>query len=112
VVALVTDPGCITGLGDVPPLDERAGGKGDNLRIYPNPSSDRVNIICDADLFGKRGLIEVFDVTGKRVHAEQVPSLNALQQLDLSSEWKEGLYLLMLRVEGQAPRSARMLVKR
>ncbi|MEO8067497.1 MAG: T9SS type A sorting domain-containing protein [Flavobacteriales bacterium] len=114
VVARVTDPGCITGLGDVPPISDDASNNanGDNLRIYPNPASDRVTIVCDAGLFGEHGVIEVFDVTGKRVHAEQVASLGALQQLDLFSEWREGLYLLMVRVEGQAPRSARVMLKR
>ena len=40
------------------------------LTAFPNLVNDRVNIVCGADLFGKRGVIEVFDVTGKRVHAE------------------------------------------
>lgn len=113
VVARVSDPGCITGLGDAPPSDEGAQSEqSEGLRVYPNPASDRVHIVCDASLFGQRGVIEVFDVTGKRVHAEQVASLNALQQLDLSNEWKEGVYLVRVRVEGQPPRSARVVLKR
>ncbi len=80
------------------------------LTAFPNPAHDRVNIVCGADLFGKRGVIEVFDATGKRVQAEQVASLKVLQELELSSSWKEGLYLVMVRVEGQAPRSARLVV--
>ena len=87
VVSLVTDPGCITGLGDVPPLDESANIEGDDLCVYTNPASDRVNIVGDADLFGQRGVIEVFDATGSRVHAEQVSAFSALQVLDLSREW-------------------------
>ncbi|HRF82507.1 MAG TPA: hypothetical protein PL070_20775, partial [Flavobacteriales bacterium] len=43
VVARVTDPSCITSIGDVPPLDEDAGSNGDALRVYPNPASDLVN---------------------------------------------------------------------
>lgn len=57
-------------------------------------------------------MIEVFDVTGALVQAEQVSSLNVLDQVDLSSEWREGLYLVMVRTEGQEPRSARVLVRR
>ncbi|MBK8583214.1 MAG: hypothetical protein IPL86_15785 [Flavobacteriales bacterium] len=49
---------------------------------------------------------------GKRVYAEQVKYFSAVQPLDLSAEWKDGLYLVMVRVEGQAPRSARVVVKR
>jgi hypothetical protein len=113
VVAHVTDPGCVTGIGDVPPMDENSNGdEGDDLRIYPNPANDRVTMMLDASMSGQRGVIEVFDVTGKRVHAQEVSSLNALQRLDLSSEWREGLYLVVVKVEGQEPRNARVVVKR
>jgi hypothetical protein len=57
-------------------------------------------------------VIEVFDATGSLVHAEQVSAFGALQPLDLSGDWKEGLYLVMVRVEGQAPKAARVVVKR
>jgi hypothetical protein len=112
VVARVTDPSCITGIGDVPPMDETTEGSGDDLRVYPNPSNDVVNIVCGAGLFGERAVIEVFDATGKRVHGELVNALGALQPVRIPAELKEGLYLLMVRVEGQAPRSARVVVRR
>lgn len=111
VVARINDPSCITSIGDVPPLDESAG-EGDALRVYPNPANDLLNIVADASLFGQRAVIEVFDGTGSRVHAEQVSYFNALQPLDLSREWKEGLYLVMVRVEGQGPKAARVMVRR
>ncbi|HEY0976933.1 MAG TPA: T9SS type A sorting domain-containing protein [Flavobacteriales bacterium] len=111
VVARVADPGCITSIGDVPPLDEEAHG-GDLLRVYPNPANELLNIVADPSLFGQRAVIEVFDATGSRVHAEQVNHFNALQPLDLSPSWKEGLYLVMVRVEGQAPKAARVVVRR
>jgi hypothetical protein len=57
-------------------------------------------------------VIEVFNVTGQRVHAEEVPFLTALQPLELPLEWKEGLYVVMVRVEGQAPKSARLVLRR
>jgi len=111
VVARVTDPGCITSIGDVPPLDESAG-EGDALRVYPNPANDLLNIVADPSLFGQHAVIEVFDATGSRVHAEQVSFFNALQPLALSGDWKEGLYLVMVRVEGQGPKAARVVVRR
>jgi hypothetical protein len=86
--------------------------EGDALRVYPNPANELVNIVADASLFGQRAVIEVFDATGSRVHAEQVNYFGALQPLDLSRDWKEGLYLVMVRVEGQAPKAARVVVKR
>lgn len=84
----------------------------ETLRAFPNPANDRVNIACGADLLGQRGVIEVFDVTGQRVHAEQVDHLRALQPLDLSAAWKDGLYMVMIRVEGQATRSVRVVLLR
>ena len=81
------------------------------MSLFPNPASDRVTIGCDADLLGKRAVIEVFDGSGKQVHTEQVSGLKAMQPLALARAWKEGLYLVMLRVEGQAPRSARVMVR-
>jgi Secretion system C-terminal sorting domain len=112
VVARINDPGCITSIGDVPPLDESTSSKGDALRVYPNPANELLNIVADASLFGQRAVIEVFDATGSRVHAEQVNYFNAVQPLDLSSEWCEGLYLVLVCVEGQEPRSARVVVRR
>jgi Secretion system C-terminal sorting domain len=111
VVAPVTDPACITSIGDVPPLEENTG-EGDALRVYPNPANELLNIVADASLFGQRAVIEVFDATGSRLHAEQVNYFAALQPLDLSQDWKEGLYLVMVRAEGQAPKTARVVVKR
>ncbi|MBK9420395.1 MAG: T9SS type A sorting domain-containing protein [Flavobacteriales bacterium] len=101
VVAHVSDPSCITTAVEELPNDRDAQGASGDLRIYPNPANDRVNIVCDAGLFGKTGVIEVFDITGKRVHAEQVNSLMAVQPLELSSIQQEGLYLVMLRLEGR-----------
>lgn len=112
VVAHIDDASCITSIGDVPPLDEQANGEGDDLRVYPNPANDRVNIVCGAGLFGERAVIEVFDITGKRVYAEEVSHLQVLQPLELAADWKEGLYLVMVRAEGLAPKSARVVVRR
>jgi hypothetical protein len=87
----------------------RTGG---SLGIYPNPANELVNIACGSGLFGERAVIDLFDATGKRVQGEQVNALGALQPFSLSGDLKEGLYLLMVRVEGQAPKSARVVVRR
>ncbi len=112
VVSRINDPSCITSIGDVPPLDEENSGSRDALRLYPNPANDRVNIVGGAGLFGERAVIEVFDMRGSRVHGEEVSWFQALQPLNLPAEWKDGLYLVMVRVEGQAPKSARLVVRR
>ncbi len=112
VVARVTDPGCVMGLGDVTPQEQSGAGTGaDGLRVYPIPASDRLQIVCDGDLFGKHGVIEVFDATGKRVLVKEEASLMTVQQLDLEAITSEGLYLVQVRVAGQAPKHARFLIK-
>jgi hypothetical protein len=112
VVARINDPSCITSIGDVPSDEAGWSEQSDDLRVYPNPANELLNIVADPSLFGQRVVIEVFDATGSRVHAEQVSYFNALQALDLPQDWKEGLYLVMVRVEGQAPKAARVMVKR
>ena len=100
----------ITGIVEAGSMNESTNT--DNLHITPNPATDHVNIVADAGLFGKRGVIDLFDATGKRMHSEQVNNFAALQPMDLSAEWKEGLYLVMVRVEGQVLRSSRVVVER
>ena len=85
---------------------------GNSLSLWPNPASDRATLAIDAELIGQRAVLQVFNATGEQVLAQPVGHLVALQPLDLSAEWKEGLYLVMVRVEGQAPRSTRLVVSR
>lgn len=99
-------------LGGVNTTSIRSVPGGDALQVYPNPASDRITILADPSHVGQRAVIEVFDATGSCVHAEPVSSFGALQQLDLSLEWTDGLYLVMVRMEGQAPKVARVVVER
>lgn len=89
-----------------------ATGSSMALSFGPNPASDRVNISVDGALLGEEAVIELFDATGRRVHAETVPALAANVALDLPASLREVLYLVMLRIEEQAPRSARVIVRR
>ena len=93
-------------------ISERSSFDGSAISVFPNPTQGPLSIVADAALFGQRAVVEVFDATGSRVHAEQVNYFAALQPLDLSQDWKEGLFLVLVRVEGQAPRSARLIVAR
>lgn len=86
--------------------------RSDALKVFPVPANDRVSIATDATMLGQRAVIELFDATGRRLHTEQVSALGALQSVDLSAELKEGLYLLMVRMEGQSPKSASVVVTR
>ncbi len=93
-------------------LSEEEVISGNGIRVQPNPASDRATMLLDASMAGKRGTIEVFNATGKRVHAERVSSLNTSQPLDLPGEWSEGLYMVVVRVEGGTARAARVMVRR
>lgn len=112
VVALVTDPGCVLGLGDVHEDISASSSGGDALRVFPNPASDRVLIEVDDALNGERAVIELYDATGRRVLAEQNRAITPLMHFDLPMELHEGMYVLMLRAEGQPPQAARVVVKR
>jgi len=111
-VAEVIDALCVT--VEVEELDPATSTTttGDGQRVFPNPANDRVHIVIEEAMIGKEAVIELFDVTGKQVHARVVPSLGASVVLDLPAALREGLYLVMLRVEGQAPKSARVVVRR
>ena len=111
-VAEIIDALCVT--VDVEEVDSgtSAAGGGDGLHVFPNPANDRVSIAIEDALVGQRAVIELFDATGKRVHARQVSSLGANAVVELPASLHEGLYLVMLRVEGRAVRSARLVVSR
>ncbi|HEX2617071.1 MAG TPA: T9SS type A sorting domain-containing protein [Flavobacteriales bacterium] len=93
-------------------MDEHALISASAIGARPNPASDRTTLLLDASTMGKRGVIEVFDATGERVHSEHVNALGMSQQLELSSSWTEGMYLVIVRVDGQPPKTARMIIQR
>jgi hypothetical protein len=85
---------------------------GNTVALWPNPASDRATLALDANAIGRRGVLQVFSATGEQVLAEHVEHLAEQQQLDLSAVQADGLYLVMVHVEGQAPRKARIVVRR
>ncbi|MBK9175239.1 MAG: T9SS type A sorting domain-containing protein [Flavobacteriales bacterium] len=111
-VAEVIDALCVTVAVEdlVPATSEPATG--DALHVFPNPANDRLNISIAEELIGEEGVIELFDATGKRVHARVLPSLASNVVLELPAQLREGLYLVMVRVEGQEPKSARVVLQR
>lgn len=110
-VAEVIDVNCLSmDLEELDPEAPSAAGV-DGLRVYPNPANDRLNISIEEGIIGDEAVIELFDATGKSVHARMVPSLTNNVMLALPAELREGLYLLMLRTEGREPRSARVVVR-
>ena len=111
-VAEVIDALCVTvDMEEVDPATSSAVA-GDGLRVFPNPANDRLNISIEDVMIGEEAVIELFDVTGKQVHARVVSSLASNLVLDLPAELREGSYLVMVRVEGQEPKSARVILHR
>ena len=113
VVALVTDPGCVTGLGVD---DERPGdgvpASGDALFVFPNPAHDKLNIRIDDTLAGERAVVELFDATGRRVFGEQVMLGSMNLEVEVPGSLNSGIYQLILRVDGRMPRYSRVYLER
>ncbi len=67
-------------------------GKTKRLKIYPNPSQNDFTI--DLPTTEKDVLIEVFDVTGKRIFSKNT---EGVQNLKLNANtWKSGVYILKI----------------
>ncbi|MBK9146580.1 MAG: T9SS type A sorting domain-containing protein [Flavobacteriales bacterium] len=111
-VAEVIDALCVTvDVEEVDPANYTTA-IGDGLSVFPNPANDRLNISMNDAHFGKEAVIELFDATAKRVHAQVVSSVTSNVLLDMPGTLREGLYLVMVRVEGREPRSARVILHR
>ncbi|MCW5899434.1 MAG: SBBP repeat-containing protein [Flavobacteriales bacterium] len=82
------------------------------LRVHPNPASERIIVQLDPDMIGRRGVVEVFNAAGARMHMDRVGDLVPMWSLELPADWTDGLYLLTLRSEGAPLRSARIVLQR
>ena len=82
------------------------------IHPFPNPARDRVMIEVEQALLGQRAVIELYDVTGRRMLVEEHPSLTPLTGVDLGAHLQEGVYVLMLRTEGRTSQAAQVVVKR
>lgn len=82
------------------------------IALHPNPASDRIFLMPQAGMIGARAVVELFDITGKCVHREQVNALSTLHVMDLPPSMNDGMYHVVVTVTGQAPQQARLLVQR
>ena len=96
-----TATGCAVGVDEVEQAD---------FSIYPNPNSGQFMIVNE----GQAGnyVIEVMDVTGKVVYAEQM-QLNGNAQTEINTSGiNTGVYLVkMTNTEDNYHRTIRMIVK-
>ncbi|MBP8823921.1 MAG: T9SS type A sorting domain-containing protein [Flavobacteriales bacterium] len=93
-------------------IADHAAFGGAGISIYPNPANERVNLSLGASMAGAAAEIELLDATGKCVHAEEVPAPAAHVAMELPASLREGMYLVRLRMAGQEPRSARIIIQR
>ncbi|MTE26163.1 T9SS type A sorting domain-containing protein [Winogradskyella ouciana] len=69
--------------------------EGSSLRLYPNPTSDVLNIEFKSVIAD--GTLEVFDILGKQVFVQSITS-NNISQIDVTN-WESGLYLIKMSSE-------------
>jgi len=73
----------------------------DAIVLYPNPTvaNDLVQLSIPSDKQGQPASFELYGVNGKLLFTKAYPSLNPVEQLDLSS-FAAGLYILKVKVDG------------
>lgn len=82
------------------------------IALYPNPARDHMALMVDGTLTGKHAVIQIFNASGTSVQVVRVNTLGAVQWIDLLPSLAEGMYQVMVNVEGQAPRGTRVIVER
>jgi hypothetical protein len=70
------------------------------IAMYPNPSSDMVNVITESWMGGQ---LQVFDLTGRQVASMNVTSGRTVINV---ADWNAGLYQVVLMNKGQKVVSA------
>ncbi|QQR88239.1 MAG: T9SS type A sorting domain-containing protein [Flavobacteriales bacterium] len=85
---------------------------GNSLQVFPNPANDRLTVALGSAFTSGSGTIELVDGTGRSVFTERVPVLSPAYTIHLASGFSDGMYLVVVRVNGDVPRTARILVQR
>ena len=70
-----------------------------DLVIFPNPTSDKLNIDLSV-LNNKKATIKIVDVTGKEIRSIEIQSVNEKTQLDIS-DLPKGNYILKVISSGE-----------
>lgn len=90
--------------------DKHIFGKPEVLNVFPNPANDY--IIVDYNTEGHNGivLLSIIDLNGKPVFAE-VQNETRNQKVISTINWKSGVYLVTVSVNGSTIRSSKLTVK-
>ncbi|MCD4698166.1 MAG: T9SS type A sorting domain-containing protein [Bacteroidales bacterium] len=80
------------------------------LKVFPNPAKDY--IIVEYNTEGELGdvFLRINDITGKPVHAK-VYTTNRDQVVISTKEWKSGVYLISLSINGKTIESTKVTIK-
>ena len=106
--------GCdaITGIGDIPTLDDyRKGLQSISIKASPNPSHTG-EILLQMENTGLYTNIQlkVFDVFGKQLHSERVWPHQGVTRLDVSN-WPTGMYIATIFSNGQVKGRCKVVVE-
>ncbi|MBK9983549.1 MAG: T9SS type A sorting domain-containing protein [Saprospiraceae bacterium] len=87
-----------------------SGTTGREFVVYPNPSSDGIQIEWDANLIDQPTSLEFFDVEGKLVYSQKVSENTNQEYIDFGhTNIMPGLYLLRI-LNGQEPLDFKQIV--
>ncbi|MEL7251479.1 MAG: T9SS type A sorting domain-containing protein, partial [Bacteroidota bacterium] len=68
------------------------------VSIYPNPTSNYATLFTPVNF--DNGLLEIYDLQGKRVLTKQLASGSTRMEVQLAA-WPTGIYLLKVSLDGQ-----------
>lgn len=78
------------------------------VTIFPNPNSGSFTVTFAQD--GRSGSVEIFDLAGQRVHAENLPAGNN-GKLEMQPQLSSGVYLLRISLNDGTVLSQRMVIE-
>jgi len=82
------------------------------FHVYPNPANELITMKVGQPGLGAKAALEVWDATGRLIFQQRIGAMNEVQTIHLSPDWKNGIYMVKLQVEGHAPQVTRVSVQR
>jgi hypothetical protein len=80
------------------------------LNAYPNPAKNNLTVSYSVDASFNKASIELFDVLGQKLISNELSSTKGEIKLDVSN-LNAGVYFYSIRVNGQAIKTERIIVK-
>ncbi|MFW5762348.1 MAG: T9SS type A sorting domain-containing protein, partial [Cyclobacteriaceae bacterium] len=80
------------------------------LNVFPNPADDYIVVDYNADGHNGIVLLSIIDLNGKPVFAE-VQNMQRNQKVISTQDWKSGIYLVTVSVNGSTIKSRKLTIK-